>query len=525
MKKNFNIRHGFILLYVLILSYSYFQSTSQHWSSVIDFDLTVIYNSLQLISGLDQDYREHPAYTQFMFYGLSFKILSFFNSNIITSVEQLLTTDSPNDSIGSLFLIARFVNSIFLIITIFYFSKICKLFDIKKQLIFFGAVSLAISQSGIENLIILRADIIAIALMMGSIFYILSFIKLEHRPHKILLASIFLVLSLLAKIQIIILLILVFVLVPFIISSETNKKLNYSVGLRYYNFYLVSYAFIFMGYLVLQYFIHNHERFEDQKYIDFFIFLIFNITMFFYLLFLNFKKKDSLKISLSIFILLLFGMILTVGSLLTLSYLEIFKLSPYILMRLVNPFYYLKVYSPLSSTSIEFSFLKDLISLFFSGLKIDIKSLLSLCVIMLYSLVNNLNNNNKKDFWYQIIFFVSTMLIIFVFNMRYFKTYDMFYLPIYYVLINLCLKNLQKYFLISVVLVVFIFNNNFFIKKYDLIHLSFQRESNINKICSDQDTRKFIWWWARKLDENFFRNLCEKENIILTDLRLSAYVN
>ena len=109
--------------------------------------------------------------------------------------------------------------------------------------------------------------------------------------------------------------------------------------------------------------------------------------------------------------------------------------------------------------------------------------------------------------------------------MRYFKTYDMYYLPIYYVLINLCLKNLQKYFLTSVVLVVFIFNNNFFIKKYDLIHLSFQRESNINKICSDQDTRKFIWWWARKLDENFFRNLCEKENIILTDLRLSAYVN
>ena len=137
MKRNFNIRHGFILLYVLILSYSYFQSISQHWSSVIDFDLTVIYNSLQLISGLDQDYREHPAYTQFMFYGLSFKILSFFNSNIITSVEQLLTTDSPNDSISSLFLIARFVNSIFLIITIFYFSKICKLFDIKKQLIFF----------------------------------------------------------------------------------------------------------------------------------------------------------------------------------------------------------------------------------------------------------------------------------------------------------------------------------------------------------------------------------------------------
>ena len=177
MKKNFVYIFSFVLLYTVILVFNHFQTLSQHWSSIIDFDLTVIFNSLQIISGEEQDFREHPGYTQFLVYGVFFKFFLFFDNSIIRDVDSLIQLKNINESLDKLFLIARFANAFFFILTIFFFSKICKLFKIKNELIFFGAISLAISKAGIDNLLILRADIIAVTFMLGSIYYILSFIK------------------------------------------------------------------------------------------------------------------------------------------------------------------------------------------------------------------------------------------------------------------------------------------------------------------------------------------------------------
>jgi hypothetical protein len=513
MKKNFVYILSFALLFTTILSFNYFQSLSQHWSSIIDFDLTVIYNSLQIISGQEQDFREHPGYSQFLIYGFFFKILALFDSSIIENVDQLLQAKNINDSIGKLFFIGRFANTIFLLFTIIFFSKICKLFEIKDELILFGAVSLVISKTGIDNLLILRADIIAVTFMLGSIYYILSFIKCEQKLYKLLISSFFLVLSLLAKIQIIILLIFILAIIPFFIKNEYNEKLNQSIILRYFNFYLVFYILIFTSYLILQYFIYSHPRFEDQNYIDVSVFIFFNVVYFIYLFFISLKKKNLIKVIFSILILLLLGVILSLGFLLLLSYFEIFKLSPYILMRLTNPFYYLKVYSPLSVSKIELSFIANFVSTMFNGLIINIKSLLILIVAVSYSLRKDLYSHKKKDFEYKIIFFISIMMILFSFNLRYLVIYDMYYLPFYYLLIIMCLNDFKKPFLILSIVIIFLANNQLFFKKYDHLKLSFKRSSNLNIICTNKETRKFIWWWARGLDENFFKRMCNQEKI------------
>ena len=106
MKKNFVYFFSFILLYIVVIFFNHFQTLSQHWSSIVDFDLTVIFNSLQIISGQEQDFREHPGYSQFLIYGIFFKFFAFFDNSIISSVDQLLHAKNINESLGKLFLIA-----------------------------------------------------------------------------------------------------------------------------------------------------------------------------------------------------------------------------------------------------------------------------------------------------------------------------------------------------------------------------------------------------------------------------------
>ena len=61
MKKNLLANISLFFIFIIVILFSYFQSLTQNWSSIIDFDLTVIFNSLQVISGYEQDFREHPV--------------------------------------------------------------------------------------------------------------------------------------------------------------------------------------------------------------------------------------------------------------------------------------------------------------------------------------------------------------------------------------------------------------------------------------------------------------------------------
>ena len=75
-KNHYQIILVFYVLY--FLSLSTFQATTQHWSAILDQDIYIIYNSLLLASGYEQEYLDHPAFTTFFFLGFIFKIFSFF---------------------------------------------------------------------------------------------------------------------------------------------------------------------------------------------------------------------------------------------------------------------------------------------------------------------------------------------------------------------------------------------------------------------------------------------------------------
>ena len=75
----------FILLFIILISTTIFQSIHQDYTSIIDFDLTVIHNSLQLVSNQYPDFQDLPSYSHFHTYGLLYKVFSFYLSQAVYS--------------------------------------------------------------------------------------------------------------------------------------------------------------------------------------------------------------------------------------------------------------------------------------------------------------------------------------------------------------------------------------------------------------------------------------------------------
>ena len=67
--KNYSI----ILILLLFFFINLHQLNFQHWSAMMDMDSTVVYNSLLVASGLEQEFRDHPAFTQFLINGFIFE--------------------------------------------------------------------------------------------------------------------------------------------------------------------------------------------------------------------------------------------------------------------------------------------------------------------------------------------------------------------------------------------------------------------------------------------------------------------
>ena len=85
----------FSLLFVLIIFVSVYQSVRQDYTSIIDFDLTVIHNSLQLVSNKFPDFQDLTSYSHFLTYGLFYKAFSFFDHDLITNIDLLLKLENP----------------------------------------------------------------------------------------------------------------------------------------------------------------------------------------------------------------------------------------------------------------------------------------------------------------------------------------------------------------------------------------------------------------------------------------------
>ena len=163
----------FLLGYCLLLNL--FQLSQQHWSSILDQDSVVIYNSLLLSSGYEQEYRGHPGFTTFFIIGIIFKFFSIFYENF--SIQGILISNNIEDDLQSLFIIARVINSFFNFLLILVLYKILRKLNLKKNICIISVLLLVFYSSFYEILFLLRSELLSVLLFLISFYYLLQFAK------------------------------------------------------------------------------------------------------------------------------------------------------------------------------------------------------------------------------------------------------------------------------------------------------------------------------------------------------------
>ena len=199
-----------------------FQSINQDYTSIIDFDLTVIHNSLQLVSNKYPDFVDLTSYSHFLTYGIFYKAFGLLDHDLITNIDLLIKLENPELILQKLYIISRITNSIIHFITIIFIYKILGIFKIDEYYKILTIFFIIFSETFLANFIILRTDIVAVCYFFISAYYLLDFIR-SQRFLNLFLVSFFMILSLLAKVQIIFLFMFLFYFFIFYIVYEKKK--------------------------------------------------------------------------------------------------------------------------------------------------------------------------------------------------------------------------------------------------------------------------------------------------------------
>jgi hypothetical protein len=183
------------------------------------------------------------------------------------------------------------------------------------------------------------------------------------------------------------------------------------------------------------------------------------------------------------------------------SFIGLIKLSPYVLLRISNPFYYLSVYGSDPNFSIYTQIVKIIKNFTF---KINYYVFVTILISTILSFIYEKNHKYKL---YSLLFLICSLSINFIYNFRYYETYGISLLLYLFLSLYFSLNYIIAKFKYITFFLFFIF----FISEYKYIgNKLFLQKSNMIQICLDNEIKNFYWWWARGLDNNFFRKICEE---------------
>ena len=268
----------FFLLFLFFSTIHFYQLSNQHWSGFLDQDLIIVYNSLLINSGYEQEYRDHPAFTTFLINSLFYRIFNFL-LNYSNDIDLLLNSENINNSFQIYFIISRIVNFSLNILLVFLFSKIIKSLKIERYLRYLICLIFIISIGFTSSLFLLRSENVSLLFLSLSIYLIL--LGTNKKKLIFFLSGISLSFAMLAKIQIIFLATYLIFLIPHISIKKENINKNKKNLLD--NYFILSFILIILIFFTFQIFIQNFPRFERNQYLDpiiFFIGLIGILTFF-----------------------------------------------------------------------------------------------------------------------------------------------------------------------------------------------------------------------------------------------------
>ena len=362
-----------ILLGLLIFLIIFIDAFQKDYLTFLDFDLTVIYNSVQVISQENQTYRDHPAFSQFFFYGFFYKIYGIFDSGLQTNLEMLFNEKNIDQQFQKFYLISRFVNSIFCLLFLIYIRKVLLFFNINK---FYILISLLFTATTL-NATMLRADIIALSFFLISMFYLLEFTK-DNKKYKLFIFSFCLIFSLLAKIQIIFFYSFLLIFIIFYLKYDEQIILNKKKS-KFFLYKIIFFCLLFFLYTCSQFYLNLKPEisFKTYNFIDL-AFYSFYFFLFTFLTFFLLKKRKNFSVVhiLDLFLLIFFYSALTILFIFILSYINFIKFDYSLILSFTNPISFMMMSAPSSIITGEnlIQSIYEIIRISFNGLsseKID----------------------------------------------------------------------------------------------------------------------------------------------------------
>jgi len=548
--KKENIFFVLLLLYFFLMSA--FQATDNHWSARIDQDIFLIYNSLLIYSGFEQDYLDHPAYSTFLILGGVYKILSFFISNF--SLDSIINSNNIDQSLQRLFSIARVLNSFFLFIYIILIFKILKELNIKSILCFIAVLLLLTFHSIYEVLFLIRSEILSIIFSLFSFYLLIKFVKYEKSKIYCFFSGIFFCFAILAKIQVIFLIFIFVLIFPFLFSyfNYQNQSGSLVKNNTFFTLSAVLFCLFFIGYilfeffyafpLLIKYFSVFHYALAIPHFIDPILYCLF---FFFYFILLKFISiKNSIKFSdlISLFFTIIYGVIFCILFIYLLDFINIASFNNKILFFLSNPMHKISMYS-IGSFNPDlyngFSYeriiqsLKDIfynnyklfpnknLAIELAGTFIGIVDFFRVLITLLSGvlvIVLILTNKIKKNLPIIFLLFLGIIISHLSFGARDSLGYNIYLYPFILVLVFFTLNQFEnKYIITSFLFTLFMLSFLEFYLLRNYYKLQFSRENRIYEICKI-DKWKNSENYIKKYNENSYVPLTKNPRIVLTAL-------
>ena len=532
----------FSILFVYFFSLNIYQMHNQHWTAMLDQDIKIIYNSLLISSGFEQEYRDHPAYTTFLILGGVFKICSIFFDNF--TIQEVFKSDNIDKEFQKLFYIGRIINTIYIFLLTLFIFKILNELKISK-LISFISVSLSIFFiSFYELLFVLRSEIVSVLMFLVSLYFLIRFLNKSNILY-ILLTGVFFALSMLAKIQAIFLFFSLFLALPFLITylSATNRFNNLIktskllplckiVLILFGIFYLLSQYLLSRNFLIEL----NDPAFSFLHNEDLFVFIFFSLFYFLFIkLLANYKFVSGNQIIVSVGM-IISGFTLCIVIVLFLDILNIISFNKLNFLRLLNPikFMGLHTFEMQKEVSIIMTFKAliqaavghyDLSAEFNEKFNptvfnIDTKILfrnLHLLLLSLLILLSLISIKNKNLLNLTLAFLCGIIIYNLIFLLRETIGYNIFIFPLYIFIFSILLNKLSKRHLsiFSLIFVIVFLSENFFLS--GMYKNIFSREPSVYNFCG-------LDKW--KNSENYQENYNNRSYIKLvqdTDTWIKAY--
>ena len=532
-KNNFKILILFLFFYLTALNF--YQLSDQHWSSMLDQDIVIIYNSLLISSGFEQEYRDHPAYTTFLLLGGTFKFLSIFFDNF--TIQEIFKSENIDKNFQIFFIIGRTLNGIYLFLICFILLVILKELNIKKNISFFVVFLFIIFQDTYELLFLIRSEGLSILMILSFLYLSIKFIK-EKKIIYSIISGFFICLAMLAKIHVIFLLFTFIISLPYFINYLQVSKINFGYKQNYYVLSIIFLSLLLTGYIYFQIVlgISYMRVVEDPRYyytnnIDLIFTLLFVIFYSFLIGYLSKKKIISLQEIIISISSILVGFVLCVLLIIFFDLINLIPFNKLNLLRLTNPMEYMadhaRIYTYYNNI---FTTIKYLIFGFGGNLEINFNEFLeipkifyldprtffrSLQMIFLICLIyfSVITIKNKETNYLSFALFLGIFIQYLVFNLRETHGYNMYLFPLYVIISSIIFNNLKKklFIFFYLCLATIFISENLILS--DIHKNTFSREPRVYDICKYENIETTRW----KNTDNYEKNYNKSSFLKLVD--------